>query len=140
MKKHINIPRTFNCLAQSQRPSASLVQSSLLLEELYLNVEKRVVVQLCNHSMLEADFIWGKPEGRDASTCHIEIDRCQGKIASKTMLDCLLRITAEELIEITDLRIPCYIQEMTAPTFLNLMGLVKGVTVDFYVADPTSSE
>jgi hypothetical protein len=116
------------------------MKSSIQLEELYLNVEKLVKVQLCNHSMLEAEFIWGNPEGRDANMCHVEIDPCQGKIASKTIFECLVRITAKELMEIEDLRIPCYVQETTAPVFLNLTGYVKGVTVDYFVSDPVRSE
>jgi hypothetical protein len=127
-------------MGQSQRPSASLLNSSLLLEELYLNVEKKVVVQLSNHSMLEAEFVWGEPEGEDARFCLIDIEPKHSRIASKSMFECLLRIKANELVDLNDLRIPCYIQETTAPVFLNLTGIVKGVTVDYFVSDPDSSQ
>ena len=49
-----------NCFAQSQRPSASFVKSELVIDDMYLNVPNEKTIQLCNHSVLEATFSWGK--------------------------------------------------------------------------------
>ena len=52
--------RTCNCFAQAQRPKASFLESEILIEEMYLNVEHEINAKLCNHSVLEAEFQFGE--------------------------------------------------------------------------------
>ena len=49
-----------NCHAQAQRPTVSLLNSEVMLNELYLNVEASLFVNICNHSVLETEFYWAK--------------------------------------------------------------------------------
>lgn len=135
-----NVDRNFNCFGQSQRPSASLQQSSMEIDELYLEVEKRVNIRINNHSVLPAYFAWGPPEGKDADEFDIAIDPAQSVIDQKSTFDCSLRLIPRKLLEITDLRIPCYVRDMSTPLFLNLSGRVKGVSVDFFISDPDKRE
>lgn len=51
---------TVNCFGQSQRPSASFLKSEIIIGDLYLNVVNEQIAKLCNHSVLEAQFSWGK--------------------------------------------------------------------------------
>jgi hypothetical protein len=49
-----------NCHAQAQKPTVSLLNSEIVLNELYLNVETSFFVNICNHSVLETEFCWIK--------------------------------------------------------------------------------
>ena len=49
-----------NCYGQSQRPSASFLKSEIIIGDMYLNVLNEKLTRLCNHSVLEAQFSWGK--------------------------------------------------------------------------------
>jgi len=51
---------TVNCHAQAQTPTVSLLNSEVVLNELYLNVEASLFVNICNHSVLETEFFWAK--------------------------------------------------------------------------------
>lgn len=51
---------TVNCHAQAQRPLVSFLNSEIVLNELYLNVETSLFVNICNHSVLETEFCWTK--------------------------------------------------------------------------------
>ena len=55
----------FNCYGQAQRPVASFLQSEIILDNLFLNIEQEFTFQLFNHSMLKADFVWGKVSFKD---------------------------------------------------------------------------
>lgn len=46
-----------------------------------------------------------------------------------------IRITCLEMGVIDDLRIPCYVKDMTYPLFLNIRGIVKGVSVEYEITD-----
>lgn len=54
---------------------------------------------------------------------------------SKSVVDCKLRIRVFKNGEITDLRIPCYVQNMPEPIFLDIKGFVKGVSVEYLISD-----
>ena len=53
-----------NCFAQAQRSSASFLESHVYADSLYVNVESIAIAKLCNHSVIQAEFTVGKPEGR----------------------------------------------------------------------------
>ena len=53
-----------NCFAQAQRSSASFLESHVYADSLYVNVESIAIAKLCNHSVIQAEFTFGKPEGR----------------------------------------------------------------------------
>lgn len=76
-----------------------------------------------------------KPEGEDASNFEFKIEPKMGVLKSKSILECQIYIKPNSLCNLNDLRIPCYIQEMVEPLFLNLIGTVKGVSVCYYYSD-----
>jgi hypothetical protein len=105
-----------------------------------LGVEKQVLVRLTNHSLLNALFEWGEPEGLDSENFEIKIYPEQNYIPSKSGYECSMRITPKKILQsINDLRIPCVVQDMTKPIFLNLEGEVKGVSVEFSLSDTKNS-
>ena len=59
---------------------------------------------------------------------------------SKCVLDCKIFIKSSKLGEINDLRLPCYVHETNAPIFLNLKGVTKGVSVNFYYSESKEYE
>lgn len=84
-----------------------------------------------------------KPQGADSSTCELEFDyetKNGGTIEKKSTFEGTIRIKSVKLGPIEDLRIPCFIKDMSHPIFLSIRGLVKGVSIDFYVLDKTNKE
>lgn len=59
---------------------------------------------------------------------------------SKSVLDCKIQIKSSKLGDINDLRIPCYIHDATEPLFLNIKGITKGVSVNFYYSESKEYE
>ncbi len=49
-----------NCVAQVQKANASFLDSQVTVDALYLNVEDIAIARLCNHSVLETRFKFGK--------------------------------------------------------------------------------
>ena len=76
-----------------------------------------------------------KVEGANSSDCEISIAPRSGVLKPKGTTECSLKIKARKLGELTDLRIPCFIQEMPEPIFLNLKSFVKGIAVSYYFSD-----
>lgn len=54
---------------------------------------------------------------------------------SKSILDCIVRMRISKLGEFNNIRVPCFVQEMDDPILLNINGLVKGVSAEFYLSD-----
>ena len=78
------------------------------------------------------------PEGQAATTRRlprVRVEPRAGLLNGKSVLDCKIYITPSELGELSDIRIPCYIKDMEYPLFVELSGVVKGVSVNYYFTD-----
>lgn len=88
---------------------------------------------------------WFKPQGEDSKTCQIEFDlaadangtRC---VEKKSTFVGAIRIKCSRIGPIDDLRIPCFVKDMAHPLFLSITGLVRGVSIDYYVIDKNDNE
>lgn len=126
-----------NCYAQVQRSNASFLESQVYADGLYLNVETIAIAKLCNHSVLQTEFKFGKPEGPDCETTKVRVEPSVGVLNGKSLLECKLHITPSELGDLPALLIPCYIKDMEYPIFIEVSGTVKGVSVNYYYTDTT---
>lgn len=59
---------------------------------------------------------------------------------SKSLLELEIKIISSRIGDISDLRIPCYISEMNEPVFLNIIGKVHGVSVNFFMSNEPEFE
>ncbi len=124
-----------NCYAQVQRACASFVESEVTLDTLYLNVEDIAVARLCNHSVLETRFKFGKPEGAAVANCQVRVEPSEGVLMGRSVLDVKVFVTSCELGQLAELRIPCYVKDMEYPVFVEVKGVVKGVSVNYFYLD-----
>lgn len=59
---------------------------------------------------------------------------------NKSVLDCFIRINVFESGELTDLSIPCYIEDMNEPLILKIVGNPKGVSAELFLTDSNDFE
>ena len=60
--KHTHTPnlRYIKCTGQSKRPEVAVLESEVLLNDIYVNVKTYKIVRLQNNGPVEAKFEWGK--------------------------------------------------------------------------------
>ncbi|CAF0775579.1 unnamed protein product [Brachionus calyciflorus] len=126
---------TFFCHSQAQKPKITFENDEIVLEELYLNVEKVFLVHLVNHSNLGANFFWKKAVGRDSTFCDITIEEVMGYINGRSIKQFFVKIKANIVKSIDDLSLPCYINDTNETIYLNIKSVVKDIKVDILLRD-----
>ncbi len=81
-----------------------------------------------------------KVEGEDSKFVELSIEPRCGIMKSKSLLDLEIKILSSKIGDINDLRIPCFVNEMNEPLFLNIVGKVHGVSVDYYISNEPEQE
>ncbi|XP_072179053.1 deleted in lung and esophageal cancer protein 1-like [Diadema setosum] len=120
-----------------QRPQACLLSCSLELPEVYVGIPVTKTVQLFNQCQLPAHFVWSKPIGRQASCCDVTFDPVEGVLGGHLQIPVTVTITAKEEGELTEVWVPCVVNGMEKPIFLDVKANVQGLRVTY--ATPATS-
>ncbi|RNA24355.1 Deleted in lung and esophageal cancer 1, partial [Brachionus plicatilis] len=75
------------------------------------------------------------PKGEDSSLCEIHYEQPDGEIPGRAIVQCLVRIKADKTTEINDLSLPCYLLDTDETIYLNIKGVVKGISVEIFVSN-----
>lgn len=130
-----------SAFGEVQSPMVCLSSCEICMEDVFKQVPVRYQAVLVNQTLLATEFKWGEIEGEHAKDCSIELDPVKGFINPREEKSITINFVTDRSGEFSDLRIPCFVEGLSAPLYLGLFADVKGLSASYKMStDGTDQE
>ncbi|KAG7317632.1 hypothetical protein KOW79_018667 [Hemibagrus wyckioides] len=117
--------------AEVQSPQVCLLNSHMVLPDLYVGVAQSGKATLFNQTLLPAHFMWNKLQGPQAHLCSASFTPSSGTVGPNEHMEISVSFTTYTDEELTEVVAVCDVEGMERPLVLSFHSKAKGLSVSY---------
>ncbi|KAK3541455.1 hypothetical protein QTP86_025941 [Hemibagrus guttatus] len=117
--------------AEVQSPQVCLLNSQMVLPDLYVGVAQSGKATLFNQTLLPAHFMWNKLQGPQAHLCSASFTPSSGTVGPNEHMEISVSFTTYNDEELTEVVAACEVKGMERPLVLSFCSKAKGLSVSY---------